>query len=228
MPPAWRPAARASAAHRGIAGRRHRMAPDAACGLGRATERALARAARGLGPGPLPGARVSAAHPGFGHRMAPDAACGLGRATERASSAQRGDWPRAVTRSPGKRSAPGIRTSHGPGCGLRPYPGYDHASAAQREDWPQAVTRSPGKRSAPGTPRAKPEGAADACGARRKPRLRGAFDLLHRGRGTRVARRATGLSPQANGSCRTMVWSRSGPVETMLIGQPASSSSARR
>lgn len=34
--------------------------------------------------------------------------------------------------------------------------------------------------------------------------------------------------PQANGSCRTMVWSRSGPVETMLIGQPASSSSERR
>ena len=33
---------------------------------------------------------------------------------------------------------------------------------------------------------------------------------------------------QANGSCRTMVWSRSGPVDTMLIGQPASSSSERR
>ena len=33
---------------------------------------------------------------------------------------------------------------------------------------------------------------------------------------------------QANGSRSTMVWSRSGPVETMLIGQPANSSSARR
>ena len=34
--------------------------------------------------------------------------------------------------------------------------------------------------------------------------------------------------PQANGSCSTIVCSRSGPVLTMLSGQPASSSSARR
>lgn len=35
-------------------------------------------------------------------------------------------------------------------------------------------------------------------------------------------------SDHAQGSRRTMVWSRSGPVETIEIGQPASSSSARR
>lgn len=33
---------------------------------------------------------------------------------------------------------------------------------------------------------------------------------------------------QANGSCRIIVWSRSAPVETMAIGQLASSSTARR
>lgn len=39
---------------------------------------------------------------------------------------------------------------------------------------------------------------------------------------------AMASADQANGSCSTMVWSRSGPVETIEIGQPASSSSARR
>jgi len=33
---------------------------------------------------------------------------------------------------------------------------------------------------------------------------------------------------QANGSCNVIVWSRSGPVETMASGQPDSSSRARR
>lgn len=54
----------------------------------------------------------------------------------------------------------------------------------------------------------------------KKPRLRGAFPVTYAGQRPAL--------PQANGSCRTMVWSRSGPVETMLIGQPASSSSERR
>jgi len=43
---------------------------------------------------------------------------------------------------------------------------------------------------------------------------------------------ATGLrplpEPQANGSRNTMLASRSGPVETIASGQPASSSNARR
>ncbi len=53
-----------------------------------------------------------------------------------------------------------------------------------------------------------------------KPRFRGASCLLHTMSGK--------PGNQPHGSCRIMVWSRSGPVETMLTGQPATSSSARR
>gem|GEM_PF-4647485 len=65
-------------------------------------------------------------------------------------------------------------------------------------------------------------------GERRSPAFAG---LLVARQGLALRRMVSGVArrlDQANGSCRTMVWSRSGPVETMLIGQPASSSSARR
>ena len=57
---------------------------------------------------------------------------------------------------------------------------------------------------------------------------RGALFHLNSATATPGMARRYRSTTQANGSCRTMVWSRSGPVETMLIGQPASSSSERR
>ena len=71
---------------------------------------------------------------------------------------------------------------------------------------------------------------------KKAPRVRGFFwwGVTHRARPSSAfgtfspPRGEKGKATQANGSCRTMVWSRSGPVLTMASGQPDSSSSARR